>query len=363
MAESHDQNWYRVCLNTIVRKGKELDSERLRILPMGSRVRVTKTVERRVKIDQPIEGWCSLTSSNGDQILHKLDPEDLGPTTPQMRSSQGKQLLAKQYQNNHELLERKAQEQSNALANPEVKRLFDDIQNIKEQLKKTESQSVLFQREAQQNKALQQDMEVNNLKVEDYNEKIKLLKAKLKNKQDEISQQAKSLKVSNPDELKSEMDRLEKHNITLKAEMEHNNRILADLQQEAKSIANMMSQYIEYDHYKQDEVLVGDVLKLDGGFGMAVVGFVAPKDAEDNQIGCFFEAPLDDEWAAEWPDAWPKLCNGAPHMEGKSDNQCFYMAPDDPHLSGKFLTGATILEKLLKVSAHLSANEHGVSKE
>jgi len=360
MAESHDQNWYRVCLNTIVRKGKELDSERLRILPMGSRVRVTKTVERRVKVDQPIEGWCSLTSSNGDQILHKLDPEDLGPTTPQMRSNAGKQLLAKQMQSNHEALERKAQEQSNALANPEVRKLFDDIQNIKEQLKKTESQSVQFQMESQQNKNLKQDLEVNDLKVEEYNEKIKELRGKLKNKQDEISKQAKSLKVSNPDELKSEMDQLGKHNVTLSAEMEHNNRILADLQQEAQSIANMMSQYIEYDHYKQDEILVGDVLKLDGGYGMAVVGFVGP---DLKEIGCFFEAPLDEEWVAEWPEAWPKLCDGAPHMEGYSANQCFFMAPDDPNLSGKFLTGATILDKLLKVSNHLNANEQGMSNE
>jgi len=360
MAESHDQNWYRVCLNTIVRKGKELDSERLRILPMGSRVRVTKTVERRVKIDQPIEGWCSLTSSNGDQILHKLDPEDLGPTTPQMRSNAGKELLAKQMQSNHEALERKAQEQSNALANPEVRKLFDDIQNIKEQLKKTESQSVQFQQESQQNKNLKQDLEVNDLKVEEYNEKIKELRGKLKNKQDEISKQAKSLKVSNPDELKSEMDRLEKHNVTLSAEMDHNNRILADLQQEAQSIANMMSQYIEYDHYKQDEILVGDVLKLDGGYGMAVVGYVGP---DLKEIGCFFEAPLDDEWVTEWPEDWPKLCDGTPHMEGYSANQCFFMAPDDPNLSGKFLTGATILDKLLKVSNHLSANEQGMSNE
>merc|ERR1719474_1395845 len=154
------------------------------------------------------------------------------------------------------------QEQSNALANPEVRKLFDDIQNIKEQLKKTESQSLQFQVESQQNKNLKQDLEVNDLKVEEYNEKIKELKGKLKNKQDEISKQAKSLKVSNPDELKSEMDRLEKHNVTLSIEMEQNNRILADLHQEAQSIANMMSQYIEYDHYKQDEILVGDVLKL-----------------------------------------------------------------------------------------------------
>lgn len=65
--------WHRVMLNTIVRKEVTLDSERLRILPMGSKVLVVKTLERRVKISDPIEGWCSLKSSNGDTILTPLE--------------------------------------------------------------------------------------------------------------------------------------------------------------------------------------------------------------------------------------------------------------------------------------------------
>jgi len=83
MAEAAEQKeegkWYRVCLNTIVRKDMELDSERLRILPMGSRVHVVeKSAEnpRRVKISSPIEGWCSMSSSNGDTILAQIDQKD-----------------------------------------------------------------------------------------------------------------------------------------------------------------------------------------------------------------------------------------------------------------------------------------------
>jgi len=68
MAEKKGE-WHRVMLNTIVRKGVALDSERLRILPMGSRVYVTSQLERRVEITEPIHGWCSLKSSNGDTIL------------------------------------------------------------------------------------------------------------------------------------------------------------------------------------------------------------------------------------------------------------------------------------------------------
>lgn len=72
--------WYRVCLNTIVRKSKELDSERLRILPMGSKVYVEEVSGRRVRITQPLKGWCSMQSSNGDTILDKQNSDV--PQTP-----------------------------------------------------------------------------------------------------------------------------------------------------------------------------------------------------------------------------------------------------------------------------------------
>merc|ERR1719373_834407 len=52
-----------------------MESERLRILPMGSRVHVREIQGRRVKIDRPIHGWCSLRSSNGDTILTKNIPQ------------------------------------------------------------------------------------------------------------------------------------------------------------------------------------------------------------------------------------------------------------------------------------------------
>jgi len=80
--------WHRVCLNTIVRKEKELDSERLRILPMGSRVNVVQRIGRRVRIDQPIVGWCSLQSSNGDTILKPLDPNQKNNVAATPRSGQ-----------------------------------------------------------------------------------------------------------------------------------------------------------------------------------------------------------------------------------------------------------------------------------
>lgn len=80
--KENDGIWHRVCLNTIVRRKVNLASERLRILPMGSKVLVVEQNDRRVRIEQPIHGWCSLRSSNGDTILTPLDDTDNATTTP-----------------------------------------------------------------------------------------------------------------------------------------------------------------------------------------------------------------------------------------------------------------------------------------
>jgi len=78
LANGHEPvlGWHRVCLNTIVRATKDLESARLRILPMGSRVNVVEVDGRRVRIDEPIGGWCSIESSNGDLILSPTTNDD-----------------------------------------------------------------------------------------------------------------------------------------------------------------------------------------------------------------------------------------------------------------------------------------------
>jgi FtsZ-binding cell division protein ZapB len=55
---------------------------------MGSRVNVVEQSGRRVRIDQPIVGWCSLNSSNGDTILKPLDANQQQKVAPTPRSGQ-----------------------------------------------------------------------------------------------------------------------------------------------------------------------------------------------------------------------------------------------------------------------------------
>lgn len=118
--EQDEFGWHRVCLNTIVRKGVALDSERLRILPMGSRVHVVEKRERRVRIDQPIEGWCSLKSSNGDTILKKLEQEDISISTPSAAQTMRKNMQD-QIQNQRDIVS-------------QAHHLTTELQNLKQQL-------------------------------------------------------------------------------------------------------------------------------------------------------------------------------------------------------------------------------------
>jgi len=117
---SSNLGWYRVALNTIVRKGMKLDSERLRILPMGSRVNVVEIVDRRARIDQPVTGWCSIKSSNGDTILNQLGEEDMQSTVTPL----GRNEMQNRVEN----------------ANNEMKKTFDQLpETIKAEQAKLEA--------------------------------------------------------------------------------------------------------------------------------------------------------------------------------------------------------------------------------
>lgn len=136
-----DGRWYRVCLNTIVRKSVELDSERLRILPMGSRVRVVARKGRRVQISQPIEGWCSMQSSNGDTILQVIEnSNNQQPITTPKVAEVAKNLRAGEMELKQKLgatedpeekkkLEKRLQDAQTQLANAE-----QQIKNYKQQM-------------------------------------------------------------------------------------------------------------------------------------------------------------------------------------------------------------------------------------
>lgn len=138
-----DGRWYRVCLNTIVRKSVELDSERLRILPMGSRVRVVARKGRRVQISQPIEGWCSMQSSNGDTILQVIEnSNNQQPITTPKVAEVAKNLRAGEMELKQKL---------GATEDPEEKKkLAKELQDAQNQLLQAEKQIMNYKQQMEE---------------------------------------------------------------------------------------------------------------------------------------------------------------------------------------------------------------------
>lgn len=144
-ASSAQNKWHRVCLNTIVRKNVELESERLRILPMGSRVHVIEKKGRRVRIDQPINGWCSLLSSTGDVILSEIAAPDEPLTTP--KATNLKKL--------EERVQKAKQEQSKAADDGEKQKYKEEVESLTLQLEDMKTQLKSMEEARQKLEALE----------------------------------------------------------------------------------------------------------------------------------------------------------------------------------------------------------------
>jgi len=175
MAEAEEAtggDWFRVCLNTIVRKDIHLESERIRILPMGSRVYVTERHERRVKIthcdNQRIDGWCSITSSNGDTILSKVSEAEVQMSK---MDAQEREKMQEDLQNNFS----KSIGALTAALNPEdqdqMKAMTQQLHDLKSQVddaaKKKKALEQLKKKNAEHNNAIkEQEDKLDQLKKE-----------------------------------------------------------------------------------------------------------------------------------------------------------------------------------------------------
>eukprot|EP00933_Yihiella_yeosuensis_P017907 TRINITY_DN14894_c0_g1_i4.p1 TRINITY_DN14894_c0_g1~~TRINITY_DN14894_c0_g1_i4.p1 ORF type:complete len:318 (+),score=50.34 TRINITY_DN14894_c0_g1_i4:133-1086(+) len=60
-------------VNAVVRKSKETDSERVAVIPLSQPVLISELVGRRAHIIDPIDGWVSVISRDGIQILQNRD--------------------------------------------------------------------------------------------------------------------------------------------------------------------------------------------------------------------------------------------------------------------------------------------------
>lgn len=68
-------SWYQVKLRSMIRKGVLLDSDRMRVIEKGSLVHVIEHFGRRVQVNEPVHGFCSLHDGSNSVILEPNDPQ------------------------------------------------------------------------------------------------------------------------------------------------------------------------------------------------------------------------------------------------------------------------------------------------
>jgi len=271
--------WHRVCLNTIVRKGQLLDSERLRILPMGSKVFVVEQRERRVRIDQPIAGWCSLRSSNGDTILTPLDVKDnesMPATTPmasdlRTKANQAQNAAHAVEKDQHSKLESiRAQQSDNKTVNEikaEILRLQEDLHEKGTTGLKLNQAQYDLQRTEEERSQLEEENNQNNNEIEQLRIQLESSVEQLEkiNNSDaqQLMEQLREIELMEQKkrELYSKMLSLEEMTMAQKRETEN-------LQ---KKVHKM---FFETGDAEAVSLRVDDVVLLREGVGLVIVKFV-----------------------------------------------------------------------------------------
>jgi len=90
------RGWYRSYLDSQIRSGESLNSDKVKVLYAGSLVYVSEVRGRRARILRPLEGWMSMQTADGVEILRPDMTYDAGPKkadieaafrSPQMRAA------------------------------------------------------------------------------------------------------------------------------------------------------------------------------------------------------------------------------------------------------------------------------------
>jgi len=283
--------WHRVCLNTIVRKKQHLASERLRILPMGSKVFVVEQQDRRVRIEQPIAGWCSLRSSNGDTILTPLDDSDSPPTKTAPLAGEIRQAKSD------------AQNKATEFTNQEAKLMeqrskmtkgHKDLEEITQEIDETRKK-LLAAREERQS--------LENLK-NTKSSSLDLLKTQqetnsntLGGLEQQLQELTKKLQSTNNDvaSIDEQLAKAEEEKRKAAAELERYSLLASAAQEETQQITKQMKDifFESKDSKPSGKLKDADVVMMKDGVGLVVVRYYGKIDGEE-WVGVEFSDALGD---------------------------------------------------------------------
>jgi len=304
MAAPDQENlgWHRVCLNTIVRKGVQLDSERLRILPMGSRVHVVEKKDRRVRIDQPISGWCSLKSSNGDTILTPLDTEDVNALpTPSASNPVVMENRKNEYMANVAALNSRAEEAQQNL-NTAIQD-NEDLQNIQKELAEVRSK-------VEQQTQIKQEVNEYQQQAEDYEQRIEnlqehrdaqeqslsQLRGQMQSLEDQMISQAEESGLESVADLQAQIQQIDNEKQRALDKVAQADALAKAARHEMKLMKNQMdSLFISREEATNYEYAPGDVIMIKNGIGIAIVRYVGVVEGVEGEfVGVEFSEPIGD---------------------------------------------------------------------
>lgn len=355
--------WHRVCLNTIVRKGVALDSERLRILPMGSRVHVVEKAERRVRIDQPIAGWCSLKSSNGDTILTPLDQEEVSIATPAASASNFQAQQEKwtqrheNYKQQYSAVEQKQQavqrQIDDAVSNSEIQQIANQLNTLKSKVEEHQAAKQQRKAAAAELSATQNAIEEINTSSNLTDTEISQLQETMESLKSELHTKALEAGVADPAELAREIDALEAEKKRYLEKVAQADALAQAAKNEMELMKQQMTTMFGANAFnngpaQQDPALDyedGDVVLGKQGLGIVVVRWIGEYEGEM----CL---------GVELSDPIQQGTNGAPHFSCEAGKGLFI--PVDQ--VKKKLTPETLLNQLHEVLKQVTRTRQGASE-
>jgi len=292
-----DGQWHRVCLNTIVRREKHLESERLRILPMGSRVRVVERKDRRVRIDQPIAGWCSLKSSNGDTILTPLDQDDVQVATPQGTDAASK---FKKEQNKWTDKVSKLETQENQLRSDipdtevgsKIKESLKKLQELEAELRDGQKGDTTKQQLYNELQSADEEIKKRQEEEQRQKEEIRKLQIQIENLKKQGTDPEMLSKVDQLQKIREGLDEAERKRNEAKKNAERAQQEMEQCKQEMQNITFGFGK----EEAKDEDYEPGDVVMVKKGLGVVVVRFFGKVKGmgDEKYLGVELSDPIGD---------------------------------------------------------------------
>lgn len=293
-----DLKWYRVQLNTVVRSGKDLDSERIRILPMGTRVRVQEILKRRVRIDMPVKGWCSMRSAGGDIILKPIEDGEENLTTPSFgKSAENKaDLLRKKIQDVRIQQQQAKLKLVDANSNKIVRSLAEKHSKLMKivQNKLAAESSELSSPRAMKAKLLHTQSCMSKLEIEHSakNMELDVLQNQLGNIQAQLSNVCKKQGVENPLELTAQIEKMENDQEMAKEKIMEYQSVTKRYEREIFCMKEKLASLLQKEPVslkssyviKNVEIHNGDVVLMKDNVGIVIVHYIGHVHWSEDEI-------------------------------------------------------------------------------